>query len=72
LKEAVFKQLYQDLTIHLEDNSFSRFNHDQLKQGIANYFSNMFDQQNGAATIREAGIEHGAEFTFNAALRDLS
>jgi len=32
----------------------------------------MFDQQNGAATIREAGIEHGAEFTFNAALRDLS
>lgn len=32
----------------------------------------MFDQQNGAATIREAGIEHGAEFTFNAALKDLS
>lgn len=32
----------------------------------------MFDQQNGIATIREAGIEHGAEFTFSAALKDLS
>ena len=43
LKEAIFAKLYDDLTIHLEDNNFSRFNHDQLKEGIAQYFSDIFD-----------------------------